>query len=146
MQLQDYSRDLPTPRRFLALMLAGMLLGTGIFAVRATPVAAWTPCVLWSPAPSTDGLWAYGASHMDCPSSPISDWLKSEFVEWLFPGTYSLRDSGTNNTNSQFTISVYTDYYCNGHGTDDWQNKHNGRDSAGGEHGWAWGQSRSLTC
>ncbi len=129
-------------RRVTVAVLA-LLLSSGVFAA---PVAAATPCSVWSLSPTTDGLTSFGTSRMDCPSNPISDWLKSEFVEWLFPGVYSLRDSDINNLNSQFQISVHTSYYCNGHGTDDWQVKANGRDANGDESGWLWGSANSLTC
>lgn len=128
-------------RAAVALLLAALTLG-----VFAAPAAASTPCSVWSLSPTTNGLTAYGTSRMDCPTSPISDWLKSEFVEWAFPGGYWLRDSGVNDTNTANQISVYTDYYCNGHGTDDWQVKANGRDLNGGESGWLWGSANSLTC
>lgn len=132
-------------RVFLALLIA-MALAVGVLAVRTSAAAASTPCSVWSLSPTTDGNWAYGVSRMDCPANPISDWLKSELVEWAFPGAYNLRASGTNNANSQFQIQVNTSYYCNGHGTDDWQVKANGRDANGGESGWLWGSANSLTC
>lgn len=132
-----------TQRRRLLVAVLSAMLALGVFVA---PVAAGTPCSVWSLSPTTDGNWAYGTSRMDCPTSPKSDWLKSELVEWAFPGAYYLRDSGVNNTDSSSVISVYTSYYCNGHGTDDWQVKANGRDKNGGESGWLWGSSNSLTC
>ncbi len=135
----------PRVRAVMAMVLAGVLAG-GVLAVWVTPAAASTPCSVWSLAPTTDGNWAYGTSKMDCPSSPISDWLKGELVEWAFPGAYWARDYDINNTNSANLIQVFTSYYCNGHGTDDWQVHANGRDANGGESGWLWGSPNSLTC
>jgi len=132
-------------RAFLPMLLAATLAAGGL-AVQVTPAEASTPCSVWSLSPTTDGNWAYGTSKMDCPSNPISDWLSSELVEWLIPGVYASRDTEVNNANSEYEIQAYTSYYCNGHGTDDWQVRANGRDANGGESGWLWGSANSLTC
>lgn len=143
--MRKLTKVLARARVAMPLMLA-TALALGGLAVHASPVAASTPCSVWSLSPTTNGVTVYGTSRMDCPPSPISDWLSSELVEWAFPGGYWSRDTQVNNSNSQFQISAYTDYYCNGHGTDDWQVHANGRDANGGQSGWLWGSANSLTC
>ena len=139
----------PTPityrRRALVLMLAGVLAlaASGLMPGRAL---GWSPCFPHSTAPSSDGLWASGVAFTDCPSPYIADWLKGELVEWVFPGAYLLRDASQHNGNSGNHISTSVSYYCNGHGTDDWQLKANVRDLQYGEYGWVWGLKKSLSC
>lgn len=132
-------------RRVTTFVLAGMLAAS-VMAISVGKVAAYSPCTPFVPAPTSDGVWVWGTVSVDCPSPYIADWLKGELVEWAFPGSYWLRDSGIHNGNSGGYMGVYLEYYCNGNGTDDYQLKANVRDTGGGETGWLWGQSRSWIC
>lgn len=136
-------------RRSAPVRFGGRLLLAAALVVAptaaATQVFAGTPCAVWASTPATDGNYIWGYSYIDCPSSPISDWVKGEIVETFLPIPIT-RDDCVNNGNSSAQQSCQTYYYCNGHGTDEWFEKSKGRDSAGGESVWIEGAHVDRTC
>lgn len=121
------------------------VLTLSLAAFSAAPVLAGTPCAVWSGTPVTDGNYMWANSYIDCPTNPVSDWIKGELVESFGPFAFT-RDDCINNANNSSQHSCQTYYYCNGHGTDDWFEKSKGRDADGGESVWIEGAHVSRTC
>ena len=131
-------------RRLVLLAAAASLIST-VLLTQAGLVLAATPCSVWGLAPTTNGTTAYGQSKIDCPASPISDYIRGILKENFGPATWD-RDDETNGTNSQYVVTAHTSYYCEGHGTDDWWVSSYGRDQNGGTSGWVNSSQASLTC
>jgi hypothetical protein len=137
---------MPTGRsvtRGVATLVVAALLAATLMVTSTRTVGAIN-CSFGAHAPTTDGLTAYGHSSMDC-FSYQTDWLTGLLYEWFGPFELQ-RNVVTNNTNSSGWIHAYTAYYCNGHGTDDWVEKSQGRDLGGNQSGILSGPINSLTC
>lgn len=130
------------PSKMLVMAVAALLALTLVLAIPRN--ASAINCNFGAFAPTTDGVFAYGHSSMDCIAFQ-TDWLKGYLYEWFGPIELQ-RVSGTNNTNSAGTIHVYLTYNCNGHGTDDYVEKSQGRDLGGNQSGILSGPIASLTC
>ncbi len=126
----------------LVMAMAGLLALALMLAIPRS--ASGISCNFGAFAPTTNGLTAFGHSSMDCITFS-TDWLKG-YLYGRFGPIEIQPASGTNNTNSTGTIHVYTSYYRNGHGTDDWVEKSQGRDLGGNQSGILSGPLASLTC
>lgn len=70
------------PTRIVILLVAGLLATAVMLAIPKS--ASAINCSFGAHAPTTDGLWAYGHSSMDCYSYQ-TDWLKGFLYEWFGP-------------------------------------------------------------
>ncbi len=131
--------------RLLTVFVAALLLAVMMVISRPSTTFASTPCSVFALTPTTTGVTASGISRIDCPASPVSDWVKGEIVSLFFfiPTT---QDTCINNDNNSSLHGCTSTYNCNGSGTLEHFTKVNGRDAAGGESGWRESSHVSLTC
>lgn len=132
-------------RRVAAAATVAFMLATLLLFARSEPTFASTPCSVYAQTPTTTGVTASGISQIDCPASPVSDWVHGEIVS-LFFFVPTTQDTCSNDVNNSTLHGCTSTYNCNGSGTLEHFTKVNGRDANGGESGWRESSHVNLTC
>jgi hypothetical protein len=128
-----------------AVIGAAILIASALLFTRFGTALATTPCSVYASTPTTDGTYARGTSQIDCPTYPLSEWVKGELVS-LFGPFPTTQASCINYDHNSWLHGCNTVYNCNGSGTLEHFEKTNGRDRAGGESGWRESAHVNLTC
>lgn len=111
-------------RLLLAVALAYPVVAAVSVARPAAVLAAYTPCYVYPWIPwITNGVEAHGGGTINCDSpEPPSDEIRSILYENYGPFTRT-RDEDWVYGTTYSPLSVVTEYWCDGHGTDDWWTK-----------------------
>lgn len=131
-------------RAVLAVLAAAAV---ALALVPAQPAfAATSPCGLWPWATWVDGAWVYGGATFDCTGTGrMTDLVNSKLQE-EYGFIVHTRDDDSNSVQTTGQLAVRTEYYCAGHGTDNWRSTAYGRDTNGATKGTYYGSWASRTC
>lgn len=134
-------------RMILAVVIALWALMAASAMQPKPTLAAITPCYVYTWIPwITGSVEAHGGGTINCDSpEPKSDEIRSILYENAGPLTWTRDDDWVYGTTYN-PLNVVTEYYCDGHGTDDWWTKSRGRDNDGNYSYWHASLIYALTC
>ena len=138
-----------THHRMVRIACTAIALSLGLGFLLASPAsAAINPnCAVNATKPWDNDVYVYSTTTVTCYTTNSSvlatragNMIQEQAVVWVNRGSWNYNSSA-----GSATLVAQNQYYCNGHGTDNWRGEGLGDSSDGGET-IIWTGAVSLTC